>query len=415
MDGSAATMSYEAPTSGPVYPPALQGQSVTGPARVSQECSQHVNNDSGRHPTTAFHLDNQQLRVHVNNESASAPLGLRDNFQVNGPCYTSANPQTAPKKSRWGARVAVSDNIQSDGCPETDSAISIPVQPNNPNQMSVGTPVAIPLHLAKMEEVTASQDCFDAATSNSDMLRDCRSHALAIAQKFNEDRQQVRNIQGNNRFVYGSLDHQYHISTLPADASLGRNFTETLAAEYATKRNAFWEQFELRKRKATMLNLDFVARREGERARQRLAQLEETRIQEREMTTFHDAIVKSRSNVSKSLRMSSLAGLGTQERQEQEQKRKHVISKASDNSIAIYVAGLSTDEPLSNNSAEGVMRSLFGCYGEIKKIHFYLDKQSGMRKGDALVIYNLRNNNDDTRRALVEMVCSQVRLDIWVQ
>ena len=368
----------------------------------------NVDNDARTQLVSLVRHENLDNHAHVENESVSTSLCTHDNPPVNAPCHAESRPETVPRKSRWGSRVA---SIAPTSFVPAASHVS---QPTIPMQTTPGPHTATGYPETSLLPLVSSIAETNAPVPSSEApLEDRKSHAIQIARKFNQEQQQLSNIQGNNRFIYGSVGHdQYQTINASVDASLGRNYTDTLAAEYSTKRRAFWERFEMRKRKATMKNLEFVAQRQVELANQRIAQLEETRIQEREIESYHDAMFKSRANASKSMRMSSVAGLGTQERHAQEQKRKQVISKASDTALAIYVAGLVADDGPPNKSTEETMRALFGCYGEIRKIHFYLDKQTGKRKGDALVIYNLSANNDDMRRSLVETVCSQVRFDM---
>ena len=101
----------------------------------------------------------------------------------------------------------------------------------------------------------------------------------------------------------------------------------------------------------------------------------------------------------------STAGIGTQDRVLAEQRRKQVISKKSDDSVAIYVNGIPTDGSMTQDT----LRELFRHFGTLRKVHLYVNKQTGELKGDALIIYQL-HGQDQQRQELLDTVCSQVRV-----
>jgi RNA recognition motif-containing protein len=141
---------------------------------------------------------------------------------------------------------------------------------------------------------------------------------------------------------------------------------------------------------------------EDERLRERLAQIQQTQAYEQHIQQQyqrrHDPVMNK-----------SQAGIGTEERhrvEEKIQKRRgpnHSNNASSSDSVAIYVSNLTPD----GSANDDLLRELFSSYGEIRKIHFYVDRDTGRRKGDALVIYSLRQDQD--RTTLTESVCSQVR------
>jgi hypothetical protein len=169
--------------------------------------------------------------------------------------------------------------------------------------------------------------------------------------------------------------------------------------EYSRRRRACLDSLEERKRLSLLKSLEYVAHVEDERLRHQLDQIEQAKSYENLMDEHHRRRIQPSHAVSQS-------GIGTQQRQRLEQKRISERpgdrSNSSSSSLAIYVSNLPSDGSVD----EHIMRSLFGSYGALRKIHFYGDKETGLPKGDALVIYNLQPGQD--RISLTEAVCSQV-------
>jgi hypothetical protein len=173
-------------------------------------------------------------------------------------------------------------------------------------------------------------------------------------------------------------------------------------SELSRKRKDCMEQFNERKRLVLLKNLEYVARVQDERLREHLQQVQEAQEYERRFYSLHQKILQKRTQEN-APNLSTQAGIGTQQRQTVEQKRKQATAKKSDDSLAIYVSGLPTDGSVTQE----VLQALFGHFGTLRKIHIYVDKQTGDLKGDALVIYQI--TNDQEQKELLESVCSQVR------
>jgi hypothetical protein len=221
----------------------------------------------------------------------------------------------------------------------------------------------------------------NAATSSATLIpkseiEAARSRALEVVQRFNQEPK-------------------------PAELSLADG-----SGELGLKRKVFYQQFAERLRVAMVKNLEYVAGVEDERLHQKLAlqqQAEEYHIQ---LEDYHNRIFENRS---KSMRQqqtqnnNAQAGIGTQQREKQEKKRKQ--QHIANDSVALYISNL----PKDGSATDELMRALFGSYGSLRKIHFYVDRQAGGLKGDALVIYNVDDVAD--KSDVIDTVCSQVRED----
>jgi hypothetical protein len=172
-----------------------------------------------------------------------------------------------------------------------------------------------------------------------------------------------------------------------------------------------------------------VARLEEERLAQQLQEVRQVKTLEQQIDERYRQKIEYRqkkrnavSDGSNNINTSG-AGIGTKQRRKAEAKRqktamppslrnnrqqkgKRSLNSSNNNSgsdsVAIYVSNLPTDGSFD----EATIRGLFSAYGSLRKVHFYLDKSTGKRKGDALVIYSLNEGEDEG--ALTESVCSQV-------
>jgi hypothetical protein len=177
-------------------------------------------------------------------------------------------------------------------------------------------------------------------------------------------------------------------------------------AELGRKRRFFLDQLKEKRRIAMFKNLEYVAQVEDERLKEHFKKMQEAQEYQSQVEENHTQVLQSRSNnlASGKHRNSSMqnsqAGIGTEHQQRAEKKRKQQI--ATNDSLAIYVSNLPTD----GSKSDDLMRALFGSYGSLRKIHFYVDKRTGDLKGDALIIYHIDDVNEKSN--LAEAVCSQV-------
>jgi hypothetical protein len=206
--------------------------------------------------------------------------------------------------------------------------------------------------------------------------------------------------------------------------------------ELAKRRRACLEKDEERKQRALFKNLQYVARLEEERLVQQLEEVKQVKTLEQQIDERYQQKMEHRqkqrsknnsiNNGSNNINTSG-AGIGTKQRRKAEAKRQKTAlppslrknhakgnrgggnnnnSNGSGNngsgSVAIYVSNLPTDGSFD----EATIRGLFSAYGSLRKVHFYVDKITGNKKGDALVIYSLTEGEDEI--LLTESVCSQV-------
>ncbi|KAG7354147.1 RNA recognition motif containing protein [Nitzschia inconspicua] len=189
--------------------------------------------------------------------------------------------------------------------------------------------------------------------------------------------------------------------------------TRETAAELKRKRDACLEKLKQREHRALVKNLEYLARVEEDRLQQRLEQIEQAKAYEQQVNenyqSFHNQRQRqggkynnnnNNNNLNNFVVSTSQAGIGTEQRQKVEDKRKRSTHVSTMDSVAIYVANL----PASAD--EALLQNLFGCHGSIRKLHFYVDKTTGRPKGDALVIYSLPEEH--SKSALLDSVCSQL-------
>jgi hypothetical protein len=248
------------------------------------------------------------------------------------------------------------------------------------------------------------------------------------------------NISNNNNNYYGHPEVPIVENTETTTTTLA--ITTTPPWELKRRRRECLDRFEERIKRALFKNLEHVSLIEDERIRQKLDQVEQVKTLEQKIEDRYNQRLESRqqqrrtNNNNQNDINTSGAGIGTKQRNRAEKKRKRnalpsslreeeknknrdiggddcVINNnkskssklSSSSSVAIYVSNLPKDDG-STTDGENIIKELFGSYGSIRKVHFYLDKISGRKKGDALVIYSLQEGEDEG--SFLESVCSQV-------
>lgn len=179
--------------------------------------------------------------------------------------------------------------------------------------------------------------------------------------------------------------------------------------EFRLQRERGLQRDQERQRRALLKNLEYVSRRETERLQHIAAELEERKQMEAMAESRYQAILEQRQAQLMANKANSQAGIGSRKRQrfQKEQERQ----QQSSSSVAVYVSGIPTDGSID----EKFVQQLFGCYGTIRKVHFYREKNDRRQlKGDGLIVFEFpREGNslvggDDGGQNLVATVCSQV-------
>jgi len=175
--------------------------------------------------------------------------------------------------------------------------------------------------------------------------------------------------------------------------------------EISRKRQAALEQLNKRKKLAMVKNLEYLAKLEDERLQAKLMSVHRAQDYQTRLEAYHqESLQKRLQHLGKGngLTSTSQAGIGTEQRQRVEEKKRKQQNVSND-TVALYVSNLPTD----GSADEDLLRALFGGLGfSLRKIHFYLNKETGELKGDALAIYGL--GAGENRRTLIETVCSQM-------
>jgi hypothetical protein len=182
----------------------------------------------------------------------------------------------------------------------------------------------------------------------------------------------------------------------------------------ALKRKASLAHLEQRKQLALVKNLEYLAKVEDDRLRTTLLKAQQAQSYQIQVEAFHEQSLHTRqlhlrsSIGDSSSSMDNLesihAGIGTQQRHRAEERRRKHDRTASMDTVALYVSNLPRDGSVNDE----LVRALFGSLGyNLRKIHFYVNKDTNELKGDALVVYELPPDQD--RQILTETVCAQVR------
>jgi hypothetical protein len=224
--------------------------------------------------------------------------------------------------------------------------------------------------------------------------------AQAIIQKFGIRNSVTSANVGSGQFMWEQQQHNQQYSSGCSDDH----------DDCKRRRDICLEQERLRLEKALLHNWEYLAKREEQRLQHQLRlidaakQLEQEQVQRR---VLHSKLLEQQHEQQKHRDghlSSSQAGIGTAEQRNrkrmahQQQLRQQ---QEQDCSSSLYLYNL------SSTTAIDVIRNLFQSYGTIKRVHFYSNKATGLRKGDGLVTYETKNGKEISTDFLLS-VCQQV-------
>jgi len=190
---------------------------------------------------------------------------------------------------------------------------------------------------------------------------------------------------------------------------------------YAKKRNDFITQvFYKRLHKSFMLNLSYLAKKDEDSYRFQIQQLEyQTKISDNIRNFYETSLCYRQQHLAKNTPLTkkritnSTAGIGTKKRHKIEMCKAnhgHIPMKLSERQkCGVYLTGLPVNT--DKNDLEILLNKLFGVYGNVISVILYIDKLSGARKGDGLVLYHISDSEDwhvSNISVFLDMVSSQL-------
>jgi hypothetical protein len=204
-------------------------------------------------------------------------------------------------------------------------------------------------------------------------------------------------------------------------------------SEYSEARAQYAETRQKRLQAAMLRNFEYVARRDEADMQRHLEELERQRelgkmMAERQQRSMEERMsaaaaataattqAKSKKNGGGGVNgAASMAGIGTKSRKKIERTKKkegHVVIDTSEQRelrCAVYITGLPTDPTAVS---EDTLTALFSSYGSIKRVQLYIDRRTGRRKGDGLVVFDAPSGGGTSAwkaaEDMIQAVCEQM-------
>jgi hypothetical protein len=201
---------------------------------------------------------------------------------------------------------------------------------------------------------------------------------------------------------------------------------------FSLKRKEFLVHFTKKLQEHFLKNLEYLAKKDEQSYLNQLLLLEQHQSNQEKLINYQT----QKQNIIRPC----VAGIGTKIRQKMESKKRkiHSISTGSQREekkprCGLYVVGFPCESDTSSSTVkdigpnvEEMIHDLFGSFGKIQKVTFYQDKQTGRRKGDGLVLYDIdavlssmeqtstdmdygENDVDQRISCFLQNICAQVR------
>lgn len=246
----------------------------------------------------------------------------------------------------------------------------------------------------------------------------------------------------NQRKIQKAKEIAMKLASKPIPSQLRNNHTSTLQTttntiassteynyNYAQKRSDFLTKIYSNKLQSYFLkNLNYILKKDEDIHSIQIQHLQHQRQQQQQQHQFSNNKRKHNYNDT-----CTMGGVGSHERNKVQKKiettHHYAMNQSKKNKndnnrnkqcCGVYVTGIKPQREREQEQQHMICK-LFESYGKVIRSHFYVDKQSGLSKGDALIVYDWvrekstgdeRDNHeqDDCKmKSFLDMICSQVR------
>ena len=218
------------------------------------------------------------------------------------------------------------------------------------------------------------------------------------------------------------------------------NNNEYYYDQAAQRRNEFITNVHSNKLQSYLLkNLNYILKKDEEVHAIQIQHLQQQREEQR-LLMYHNNNKKLKKQLHHNKMTHIMGGIGTHERnrlQKSIDKTHHAYlnnnhDRNKQKCCGLYITGIKHVPKDKQDEQQDMICKLFESYGELERNQFYVDKVTGIRKGDALIVYNVEkiqqsqlktmgdnvaqeNSIDDKKiNNFLNLICSQVRGPIKV-
>ncbi len=228
--------------------------------------------------------------------------------------------------------------------------------------------------------------------------------------------------QLNNNYTTSRLLQTTTTNAIPSSTNTTEYNSNTY--NYAQKRSDFLTKIHSNKLQSYFLkNLNYILKKDEEIHSIQILHLQNQRQQKQQIHQFSNHKRKHNYNDI----ICTMSGIGSLERNKVQKKIEtthHYASKKNNNRnkqcCGLYITGIKPQSQKEKEQQDMICK-LFESYGKVIRSQFYIDKQSGLSKGDALIVYDwvkdestrddrVNDEQDDCKmKSFLDMICSQVR------